>query len=212
MVKKLVFSILLLSLFTNSWAAKVSGVIILPNDTFNVTLHIPVGFFSKEVNFYKLQQAIKYYDEHGKRITLLPSQVVEYRFTYEYTKYRMVSVKRSGDLSSFFESSSFIFLQLIVDGRLQVFNYQYKAMYATPGPSGMPGSPGMSMQTTSYNEEKYLLRKKGGELKWPKGMFFRKNMIEYFADCPALAEKIKNKEFDKGSILSIASHYNSFCK
>ncbi len=191
MVKKLVFSILLLSSFTNSWAAKVSGVIILPRDTLTETLHIPVGFYSKEVNFYKLQQAIKYYDEQGKRTTHLPSRVVESGFAYEYTKYRMVSVKRPGDLSSIFESGGYIFLQLLTDGQLQVFNYQYKAMYATQGPLGMNGSPGVTIQTTTYNEEKYLLRKSGGELKWPKGMFFRKDMIEYFAVCPTLAEKIK---------------------
>ncbi len=50
-----------------------------------------------------------------------------------------------------------------------------------------------------------------GELKRPKALAFKKDMVEYFSSCPALAEKIENKSFRKNDLEAIVTNYNSAC-
>ena len=58
---------------------------------------------------------------------------------------------------------------------------------------------------------KLKLQKENGELKRPKGMSFRKDMTEYFSDCPALVEKIEDKDFRKSDLEMMVNFYNSNC-
>lgn len=64
----------------------------------------------------------------------------------------------------------------------------------------------------SYSVERYILQKDNGELKRLKGLTFKKDMVEYFCNCPALAEKIENKDFRKSDLEFIVRFYNSNCQ
>jgi len=41
---------------------------------------------------------------------------------------------------------------------------------------------------------------------------FGVDLIEYFSDCPALVEKIENKDFHKKDLEFIVTFYNSNCR
>ncbi len=63
-----------------------------------------------------------------------------------------------------------------------------------------------------YSVEKYILQKGDGELKRTKGLNFRKDMVEYFSDCPELSKRIDNKEFRNNDLESIVRFYNNKCR
>ncbi|MGV8829868.1 MAG: hypothetical protein ACWA6U_16285, partial [Breznakibacter sp.] len=64
----------------------------------------------------------------------------------------------------------------------------------------------------TYNFEKYLMQKGDNLLKKPEKLAFKNDMVEYFADCPALVEKLEKKEYKKDDIESIVRFYNRNCK
>jgi hypothetical protein len=43
-------------------------------------------------------------------------------------------------------------------------------------------------------------------------MSFRKDMAEYFRECPELTRMIEEREFRKGELESIVTFYNTRCK
>lgn len=120
----------------------------------------------------------------------------------------MLSRYNSLGFGNIFSTSTNIFLRLEIDGKLKLFNYYYTQ-----------SSPGMYNSSTggmtggySYTVEKYVFQKETGELKRFKGLTFRKDMIEYFNDCPELSKKIEDKEFRKNDMESIVRYYNSNCR
>ena len=64
---------------------------------------------------------------------------------------------------------------------------------------------------TTYNIEKFVLKKRNGPLKRPRGIVFRKDMSEFFSDCPELVEQIQNKDFRKGDLELMVMEYNKKC-
>ncbi|HSA05027.1 MAG TPA: hypothetical protein P5145_05495 [Tenuifilaceae bacterium] len=188
-------------------AEKIQGQIFLKTDTLNVTLDIPIKFLSQEINYTKLQKKVKYYDSNGNKVTLYPHQAIEIKFKYDYENVRMISVPRNGDLASVFDSEPNIFLKLEIDGKLRMYCYYYYQH----SPGGMNAATGTMSGGASYSTDKYLLQKENGTIKWPKNLSFRKDMIQYFSDCPELAGKIEKKEFKKDDLDSIVRYYNSNC-
>ncbi|HTO16638.1 MAG TPA: hypothetical protein VLZ83_12765 [Edaphocola sp.] len=189
-------------------AKKIEGRILFENDTIEVTFNIPIKFFTQEPNYEKLQYKVKYFDSTGNKIILRPDKAKEIQLKYKNENVRMLSRYNSLRLGNIFSMSTNIFLRLETDGKLKLFNYYYTQ-----------SSPGMNNETTStmtggysYNVEKYILQKGDGELKRPKGLTFKKDMIEYFSDCPALVEKIENKDFHKKDLEFIVTFYNSNCR
>jgi hypothetical protein len=77
-------------------------------------------------------------------------------------------------------------------------------MYAGAG-GGMTGG-------YSYNVEQYILQKGDEPIKRPRTWSFKKDMAEYFQDCPALVERIESKEFRKNEVESIVVFYNTKCQ
>ena len=104
-------------------AKKVKGTIFLENDTLEVMLKIPVKLFTGGIKIDKLQFRVKYIDMTGKKVTLYPYQVKEYRFKYEYEKYRMISVDNSMGLGMIHTTGDKIFLHLKIDGKLKLLIY-----------------------------------------------------------------------------------------
>ena len=84
--------------------------------------------------------------------------------------------------------------------------------YGTPVILAPTSAMGVTVAGTyTFDVENYILQKEDGELKRIKSLTFKKDMIEYFSDCPKLIEKIDNKEFSKQDIKAISAFYNSDC-
>lgn len=208
-MRKLIFITVIGLIFTlRLEAKKIEGQIFNKNDTVNVTMNIPIKFFTQEPNYEKLQYKIKYFDSTGVKKVLRPEDAVEIRFTYEYEKIRMLSRQNTLGLGNIFSMSSNIFLRIEIDGDLKLFNYYY----TQSSPEMYNASTGITTGGYSYSVEKYILQKGDGELKRPKGLAFKKDMIEYFSDCPELVDKIESKDFRKNDLESIVRFYNSNCR
>lgn len=184
-------------------AKKIEGKILFDNDTIVVTFNIQVDFFTREPNYKKLQYKIKYYDATGKKIVLRPGQAKEIQFQHGGKTVRMLSRSNSLRLGN-----SNIYLKLEIDGTLKLFNYYY----TQSSPGMYNSSTGTTTGNYSYGVEKYILQRGDGELKRPKGLTFKKDMVEYFSDCPALIEKIESKAFRKNDLEFIVNFYNSNCR
>lgn len=191
-----------------SEAKKIEGKILFENDTISVTFNIPIKFFSQEPNFEKLQYKVKYFDSEGNKIIIRPDQAKEIQFSYVFENIRMISRHNSLGLGNIFSKSSNIFLRLEADGNLKLFNYYY----TQSSPGMYNGATGTMTGGYSYSVEGFILQKGDGELKRPKGLTFKKDMIEYFSDCPALVEKIENKVFRKNDMAAIVTFYNTNCR
>lgn len=206
MRKALLLSVLTLFTFTLH-AKKINGRIFFENDTIDVTLNIPFKLFSKEPNYQRLQNRLKYYDSTGAKVVVTPDQVKEFAFSYGYEVVRMLSRENSLGLGGIFAIDTNIFLKLEVDGALKLFKY-----YFTQSSPGMyNASTGMVTGAYSFSVENYVLQKGDEELMRPRGLTFRKDMTEYFDNCPDLAEKIDKKEFRRADITAIVNFYNSMC-
>jgi hypothetical protein len=206
-MKKLIFiTVIGLIFIFKLEAKKIEGQIFYKNDTVYVTMNIPVKFFTQEINYKKLQYKIKYFDSLGVKKVLRPDDAEEIRFTYQYEKVRMLSRTNTLGLGNIFSMSSNIFLRIEIDGVLKLFTYYYTQSYQMNNTS-----IGMSRGVFFYGEEKSILQKGDGELKIPKGLRFKKDMIQYFNDCPELSKKIEVKVFRKCDLDSIVRFYNRSC-
>jgi hypothetical protein len=203
---KPVIFLLYLTACYNALAERTAGTIIFSEDNQEeVVFDLPVSLLGS-LNYVRLQEKVKYYDSFGKKKLLRPEQAKEITFVFLGEDIRMISIPKSGDLSlgSVLSSSENIFLKLEVEGPMRMFYYEYRE--STPGMTG-------SMTTgVSYIEDKFLFQKNGGSIKWPRNLSFRKDMIQYFSDCPELATKIDKKEFGKKDMLEITRFYNSYCR
>ncbi|MFZ5940206.1 MAG: hypothetical protein ACOYXB_06495 [Bacteroidota bacterium] len=189
-------------------AKKIEGKIFFADDTIDVTFNIPINFFTQEPNYEKLQYKVKYFDSAGRKIVLKLDNAKEIQFKYEYENVRMLSRFNSIGLGNIFSMSTNIFLKLEMDGKLKLFSYYY-----TQHSGGTYNSfTGMSTGGYSYSVEKYILQKENGELMRPVGLSFKKDMIDYFSDCPSLVEKIESKEFRKNDLESMVRYYNLNCR
>ena len=120
----------------------------------------------------------------------------------------MLSRYNSLGLGNIFSMSTNIFLKLETDGKLKLFNYYY----TQSSPGMYNASTGAMTGGYSYSVERYILQKGDGELKRPKSLTFKKDMVEYFSYCPALVEKIESKYFRKNDLEFIVNYYNSNCR
>jgi len=181
------------SITLSSNADEMKGIIVYKNDTVTVTFDIPINVFTGDIHYRKVQKKVKFIDSSGKKQVLRPSDAKEIIFDYKGAKIRMVSVfKPNTDISQNVK----IFLKIINDDYLKLYIYHY--YQSGPGQYGGPSKA-------------YLLQKGDSLLKWPKNVFFRKDMVEYFSDCKELAEKIENKEYKDDDIEEIVKFYNSKC-
>ncbi len=191
-------------------AKKIDGYFIThSHDTMKVVFNIPMKLFSQQPNFEKLQYKVKYYGKAGKVLILRPDEATEINFTYGNQAIRMLSLSNSiGYGNNIFNTNSNIFLKLEIDGPLKMYRYYYTQ--STPGIDN--GATGGMTGGYTTNVEQYILQKGNGELKRPKAWSFKKDMKEYFEDCPALVERIDSKEFRRKEVESMVTFYNAQCK
>ena len=204
----LTFSFIILTSIS-LFADQINGYFITQKGvTTNVIFKIPRDILTQEPNIQKLQWGIKYFDSNNKKQTLKPGQAKEIHFTCNGEEIRMISLYNTREFGSTFIGNNFIFLKIIIDGKMKLYNYYYTQ-----------SSPGMYIVNTgfisignSYTEESIILQKNDSYLYQPKWLSFKKGMADYFSDCPDLAKKIENKTYRKEDIELIVNEYNRECK
>jgi hypothetical protein len=190
-----------------SYGRKIQGTIVSNGKSRQVTFDIKVPLLADEPNFERIQYKVRYYDESGKKNTLRPDDADEIWFEYEGMEVRMISCVNSIGGGSLFSTSSRIFLKLEIDGPLRLYRYYYKQ--TTPGYYGGPGA-GYSGGTT-YTADNLIFQKGNGPLKQPRTLGWKKDMLDYFRDCPALHERIESKDLRRKEIEAIVLYYNQHC-
>jgi hypothetical protein len=200
--------ILIVALVTSSlfvYGKKVGGTIMFKGESRNVTFDIKVPLLGFEPNFERIQYKVKYYDENGKKRTLRPDDADEIWFDYDGGEVHMISCPNT--LGGIFSTSNKIFLKVEIDGPLRLFRYYYKQRtsgYGTPGSAGFSGG-------TVYVADDFIFQKGNGPLKQPKAWGWKKDMIEYFSDCPGLRDRIEKKDLNRREVEAIVLYYNSNC-
>lgn len=208
-MKKIITSVIIGVFLTFTLQAKnIAGKIILGNDTLDVVFQIPVKLFSGQPNFEKLQYKVRYLDSNKKKITLRPHEAKEIQFMHGAEQVRMLSRFNTLGLGNIFSSNTHIFLRLEIDGPLKLFSYYYTQQ----SPGMYNASTGVVTGGYAYSVERYIMQKGSGELKRPKNLSFKKDMAEYFSDCPTLVDKIQDKDFKKYDMEAIVSFYNKNCR
>lgn len=202
----LVISILLV-ISIHAYGRKVKGEIIANGKLREVTFDIKVPLLVNEPNFHRLQYKIRYYDEAGKKQTLRPHDADEIRFDYEGREVRMISCPNTLGNGNIFSTSTRIFLKLEIDGPLRLYRHYYKE--STPG--FYTGGTGGFSGGTTYIAENLIFQKGNGPLKQPKTLGWKKDMLDYFSDCPGLRERIDNKDLRRKEIEAIVIYYNQNC-
>lgn len=186
-------------------ARRIKGVIIRRDDSLQVLLNIPFRFLAKEPNYEQLQYRVTWYDRDGIRHVIKPDDAKEIDFATGGESIRMLSVP---DLLNGFSLSARanIFLRLMIDGRLKMFAYYF----TQSSPGVYNGNTGISGGAV-YNDKEFVLQKGNGPLEEPSGLSFRKEMMEYLADCPDIVSKIDERAFHRSDLEALVIYYNSHC-
>ncbi|HEX6226778.1 MAG TPA: hypothetical protein VFZ52_20305 [Chryseolinea sp.] len=198
--------LILLSIQVN--AKKIQGKIILNDDReMNVTMIVPFGFLASDPAYIKLQNGVKYLDASNKKITIRPDDAKEISFKWNGRDVRMLSVNDDLELGSLFSSHDRVFLKLEIDGAVKLFT----CFWTQSSPGMYNATTGGVTGGTTYSVEKYALKMRNGPLTRPRGLAFRKDMTEFFADCPELVERIQSRDFKKGDLELMVRVYNEKC-
>ena len=204
MKKLVVLIVFILFVFHSAEAAKkIEGYIYhSDNRKEKVTFLIPFGFLSSEPSYANLQRQIKYLVGKEK-VALRADDVKEISFMLKGKEIRMRSVY--DNLQQGWSSSSFIFLKLEVDGPVSLYHY-----YSTTTTPGIY-TGGMMTGGTTSTTDRLVLQRDNGELIRPRALFFRKDMADFFADCPELVKKIDARILVKSELEVIVKEYNTKC-
>lgn len=138
---------------------------------------------------------------------------LELGFEFDGIKYKMLSRDNNLGLSGPFGSYDRIFLRLIKDGRVKLFEYHFSGSAGAPMMSAGGGAP-MTMGGTPGGCNSVLQKGDGPLFEISVSLFnsFKKQASDYFSDCPELSNKILNKEYHKDDIEQIVDYYNKLCK
>ncbi|NOU59142.1 hypothetical protein [Marinifilum caeruleilacunae] len=193
-------------------AVDVKGQIITGKDTMNVMLKIPVNMISQEPAYKKLQNSVRYITENGQKKKLKPDMADEIKFKFGFDTIRMVSVPDpvGGSHNGYFDY--YIFLRILVDGKIKL--YLHPSSKVSFGPvASISSNFGVGVNTVQYAKIEggvIYLKKDDEDLKLVAN-FGRNKMKNYFSDCPELVQKIESKEFKSKDIIQIVQYYNSHC-
>lgn len=206
-MRRYFFIIALALISLHAYGKKIQGVIISNGKSKQVTFDIKVPLLADEPNFERIQYKVRYYDESGKKQTLRPDDADEIRFDYLGMEVRMISCVNTLGGGNIFSTSSRIFLKLEIDGPLKLYRFYFKQ--STPGYYG--GAGGAFSPGATYTVDNLIFQKGNGPLKQPRTLGWKKDMLDYFRDCPALSELIESKDLRRKEIEAIVLYYNRNC-
>jgi hypothetical protein len=186
---------------------EVPALLIFEDSTLSVNLLLPV-FSGTSIDYAQLQSEITYRSD-GHEATLVPGILKEVRFGYNGELVRMVSMMHMGSKTRV-ESA---FMKVAVEGPVNVYEFFTYANNQISGSSGRGGTVYVANANPKgyprFTSE-YIFQKKGKELKWGS-LNFRKDMSEYFNDCPVLSDLIYYGDFKREDLVQIAVYYNTKC-
>jgi hypothetical protein len=188
------------------YGRKIPGVIIANGESKEVMFDIKVPLLAGEPNFERTQYRVRYFDESGKKQTLRPDDADEIRFDFEGVEIRMISVPNTIGAGSMFLSTRKIFLKLEIDGVLRLYRYYYKQ-----NTGGYFGAGGGYYPGATYTADNLIFQKGNGPLKQPRSLGWKRDILEYFSDCPALRDRIESKDLRRKEIEAIVIYYNQQC-
>ena len=145
-----------------------------------------------------MQEGVDFMDDRGKKRLLLPTEADEFGFAYEGDTIIMRSVYDN------IGREKDIFLRVLVDGVVSCYTYWGEYRLNAPGPNGA----GMGQSATLST----ILQHSNGELVVIRPGHYRTDLMEFFADCPALVEKIKPDVQHKMTLEKCAQEYNKSCR
>ena len=205
---KLLITILSLFVFTIAEARKIPGKIVdNEGNTTNVVFNVPFGFLGSTPNYEKIQFRIAYFDEANKKKVLKPDHARRIIFTHKGEEIIMVSRINTIDAGTIFNTSTNIFLRLRMDGKLKLFSF-YSSSYS---PGVYNPTTGVTSAGHSYSFSNFVLQLGDKRLFHPRGIRFRKEMMEYLRDCPDVVSLIESRELRKGDLEAIVILYNQKC-
>jgi hypothetical protein len=186
---------------------EVPALLIFEDSTLSVKLLLPV-FRGTSIDYPQLQSEISYRTD-GIEETLVPGILKEVRFGFNGEFIRMVSMMYMGSKTRV-ESA---FMKVAVEGPVNVYEYFTYATNRMNSSSGRGGTVYVSNSNPKnyprFTSE-YIFQKEGKELKWGS-LNFKKDMSEYFSDCPVLSDLIYYGDFKREDLIQIAVYYNTKC-
>lgn len=195
---KLLFTICFIFIL-NVEAKKIPGIIITETDTFEVVLKVPIDFFSGKPNYPKVQNKLSYITPRGMLTDVYPENLKEVQLTYLHKTYRFISCLKGDFSDSPIGKNKNIFVRLICDGELKLFNY-----YATNLGVGYDAMP-----TLQYYKKDVL--QKGDSRYTISSLNFEITMSKFLSNCPELLKKIQRKVLKSRNIITIVNEYNKNC-
>ncbi len=168
-----------------------------------VMIRVLTKFLSEKMVSIPNQNGITAYTKAGKEFSINFRNATEFGFSYLNVDYKYQLFPQELIDKNPYVTGSFTFFRLLQDGFCRVYLFEYMTNQGS---------------ASRYGEE-YILRKNDelfrshsglGKLVYMPG---QKKIEEFFADCPLLLEKIKNKGFIKGDekYLKYAEFYNTNC-
>jgi hypothetical protein len=144
-------------------------------------------------DFESMQTGVEYLDRGGMTMTLLPTEADEFGYIYRGD----TVVMRSNYDNILTQEDRF--MHVLVDGTVTYYEYIRTKNVGS-----------ISNPTATHIKYYSLLQHSNGELVKIRDLFFRKDTTEFFADCPALVEKINKNECR--TIVACAKAYNRSCQ
>jgi hypothetical protein len=193
-----VILILFLSQAFSAQEKKVKGTYTDLNDAVhNVTMNVSTTV-ENLVDWFFLQERIRYIDSTGESANLIPERAKEIRFTYDDVRYKMAAVKFKY-IDTYFgtDVNKELFAKIELDGPCRAF-----AVYMQDNPDNDMVD---DFTLIRKNSQYYFFR--GNKPEKTNG----KKVEDFFADCPELVQKIKKIEMDRNHGESLARFYNTYC-
>lgn len=194
MKKSLLVTVLVLLFATSLEAKREEGVIITINETINAELIIPYHLLEKQPNYKAMQRGIRYVDNEGKKRRVKPSDVIRFEFDSNGKSYKMVSMRGKEGAGMVLGLRKNFFALELVSGNVKLYKMVYE-------------DKNFSSDSFTTDHERYILER-DGILKVPHAINFRNEMVAYFAEYPALVEKIQSKEYRYSDLEKIVNDYN----
>ncbi len=200
----LLIAVTLMIFISAEAAKKIEGYIHYNNNRKEkVTFLIPFISLNSEPAYVDLQQQIKYLVGKEK-VILKADDVMEISFSINGQEIRMISVY--DNFQTMLTASSMIFLKLEVDGPVRLYSY-----YSTTSSQGMVSANGNVSVGRIYTTAHLVVQRDNGKLVRPLPLSFREDMMEFFADCTELVDKIDKKILILSDLKIIVAEYNTKC-
>jgi len=199
--------LLMIGALVQGQAKNFKGYVIYGNqEKVEVLVSVPLIQFSKRPDYQEMQSKITIIKDDSP-FGITPDQVVEVAFTYDEVLIRMISVRDELKLNSPFANLTNVFLKLEQEGAVRLFRY-YQVSNA---PGAYNNQSGMSTANNSRVADRFVVQRGNGPLVRLEGMSFKKDVAEFFHDCPDVIKKVKDKEYKKEDLEMVVKRYNKVC-